>query len=361
MELKRKIKEQVKNIPFLYKILVFMIHLIWKYPKKSIVDFYYFIKFGEKSLFYKRFVWKYKNKKIDYNGKTIFFIFGGRKDRMYFLMHYVEKLLAQKQIDYVHIWNVARNKQDYKWLKSLEDESKGIFVFSLKKFYKKINEVYFEFRSWYSIYHYYNDEPFKTSLFVKCDDDIVYIDTGQFSSFTDKIKNITPDSKHYMVSANVVNNGVCAYLQQKRGLIPKSLEVFDFPNDNNLLGLAGENYWNEGKKSQELHKYFIQNRRSFVAKSKTLPIELVDIGIRFSINLIGFKQKTIDNMLKYFYNGDSDEFSLSVELSKFLNKKIMIDMSFVASHLSFSFQLKQDDKKLLFEYDELFREVLNQS
>ncbi len=346
MELKRKIKEQIKNIPFLYKIIIPIIPLI------------NFIKFEKRNLFYKRFVWKYKNKKIDYNGKTIFFIFGGRKDRMYFLMHYVEKLLAQKQIDYVHIWNFARNKQDYEWLKNLEDESKGILVFSLKKFYKNANNLYFQYLSWNSSYYYYNDEPFKTSLFVKCDDDIVYIDTEQFSSFTDKIKNITPDSKHYMVSANVVNNGVCAYLQQKRGLIPKSVEVFYFPNDQ-VLGGAAQNYWNEGKKSQELHKYFIQNRRSFVAKSKTLPIELVDIGTCVSINLIGFKQKTIDNMLKLSYDGD--EPVLTAELSKFLNKKIMIDMSFVASHLSFSFQLKQDDKKLLFDYDELFREVLNQS
>ena len=298
MKYKNKIKEQVKNIP-LYKIIAFIIYFK-RIFKECIFNFYYLIKFGKKNLFYKHFVWKYKNKKIDYNGKTIFFIFGGRKDRMHVLMHYVEKLLTQKQIDYVHIWNFARNKQDYKWLKNLEDESKRIFVFSLKKFY---NEEYFQYHSWSSSYYYYNDEPFKKSLFVKCDDDIVYIDTEQFYSFTDKIKNITPDSKHYMVSANVVNNGVCAYLQQKRGLIPKSVEVFDFPNDFVEPGKAAENYWKEGKKSQELHEYFIQNRESFVAKSKTLPIELADIGIRFSINLIGFKQKTIDNMmLKHSYS-----------------------------------------------------------
>ena len=269
-KLKNEIKEQVKNIPFLYKIIISIILFI-RIPKRYIINFYYFIKFGKENLFYKSFVWKYKNKKIDYNGKTIFFIFGGRKDRMYVLMHYVEKLLTQKQIDYVHIWNFARNKQDYEWLKNLEDESKRIFVFSLKKFYKGTTEEHFINLAFNSTYCYYNDEQFKTSFFVKCDDDIVYIDSELFSSFTDKIKNITPDSKHYMVSANVVNNGVCAYLQQKRGLIPKSLEVFYFPNDD-VLGGADENYWKEGKKSQELHEYFIQNRELFMAKSKTLPI-----------------------------------------------------------------------------------------
>ncbi len=348
-KLKNKTKEKIKNIPFLYKIIIRIIIPFIRISKEYIVNFYYFIKFGKKNLFYKHFVWKYKNKKIDYNGKTIFFIFGGRKDRMYVLMHYLEKLLTQKQIDYVHIWNFARSKQDYEWLKNLEDESKGIFIFSLKKFYKKMNKLHFQYRSWLSSYCYY--KQFKTSLFVKCDDDIVYINTEQFSSFTDKIKNITPDSKHYMVSANVVNNGVCAYLQQKRGLIPKSVEVFDFPNDNNLLGATTENYWKEGKKSQELHEYFIQNRELFVAKSKTLPIELVDIGTRVSINLIGFKQKTIDNMLKHSHY--DDEHLLSTELSKFLNKKIMIDMSFVASHLSFYSQAKQDNEKLLVEYKKL--------
>ena len=179
-KLKKKLKNKLKNIPFLYKIAIFIIHFR-RICKGCIFNFYYFIKFGKKNLFYKHFVWKYKNKKIDYNEKTIFFIFGGRKDRMYVLMHYVEKLLTQKQIDYVHIWNFARNKQDYEWLKNLEDESKGIFVFSLKKFYKKANNSYFQERSWDSSYHYYNDEPFKTSLFVKCDDDIVYINTEQFS------------------------------------------------------------------------------------------------------------------------------------------------------------------------------------
>ena len=239
MKYKNKIKEQVKNIPFLYKITLFIILFI-RIRKRYIINsyhlFYHFIKFGKKNLFYKHLVWKYKNKKIDYNGKTIFFIFGGRKDRMYVLMRYVEKLLTQKQINYVHIWNFAKNKQDYEWLKNLEDESKGIFTFSLKKFYKKVNNMYLKYFAFYSSYHYYNDEQFKTSLFVKCDDDIVYIDTEQFSSFIDKIKNITPDSKHYMVSANLVNNGVCAYLQQKLGLIPKSLGVFDFPKDRGTTG-----------------------------------------------------------------------------------------------------------------------------
>ena len=36
-----------------------------------------------------------------------------------------------------------------------------------------------------------------------------------------------------------------------------------------------------------------------------------------------------------------------------LNKKIMIDMSFVVSHLSYTFQNKQDDEKLLVEYRKL--------
>ena len=56
-------------------------------------------------------------------------------------------------------------------------------------------------------------------------------------------------------------------------------------------------------------------------------------------------------MSKLSYDGD--EPLLTIKLSKFLNKKIMIDMSFVASHLSFYSQTKQNDEKLLVEYKKL--------
>ena len=244
---------------------------------------------------------QYFKKQTNHKGKTIFFIFGGRKDRMSLLMHYVEKLLDQKQIDYVHIWNFARTKEDYKWLKSLEDEEKKIFVFSFNNYFT--HEITTStILMWSLPYPFYRDPQFGESYFVKCDDDIVYIDAEKFNSFLDKVKEINQDSEHYMVSANVINNGACIYFQYNKYNFFQNI-IFDKYLENPNRGFR-EIYHDSENVSEKLHNSFLENKKDFISKARSLSVELLDIDWYHSINFIGFKQEILPKNIDYKHFND---------------------------------------------------------
>lgn len=186
---------------------------------------------------------------------------------MSLLLPYLKDLITQQLIDYVHLWNFARTKEDFIWTQSLKKENKFV-LFSTSNQTDLPKNPY---QSYKAVYKFYSMSYFKDSYFIKCDDDIVYIDTSKdsFNSFLNKIKTITEKSSYYLVSANVINNGVCAYAQQNKcNLIPNNMVLFPFPNENNKLGYAIEKYWEHGKKSQILHEYFIANKQEFISDSK---------------------------------------------------------------------------------------------
>jgi len=301
------------------------------------------------------FAFKHHQEKIDYTNKTILFVFAGREDRMSLLLSYLKELVDKKLVDYVHIWNFARNKADFEWVKSIEDKSKQLFVFSPQNFTNLANYAYTLYNA---AYRYYDCPQFSKSRFIKCDDDIVYIDTSEdtFGYFLKMIKEIDSESPQYLVSANVINNGVCAYIQQNEShLIPKDVGYFDFPNDR-CWGGAHAAYWDDGKKSQFLHQYFILNRDNFISQSKVCGCKEVEMGVRFSINFIGFNRRVISLFVKDRDNDTDDEQWLTVELSKLLQKKVMICMPLVVSHLSFYTQKKsQNDDFLLDEYKRILK------
>ena len=308
---------------------------------------------------HKLFIKDIKGKGItnfDYDDKTILFIFAGRQDRMSLLMAYLKKILQQKKIDYIHIWNFARNEKDFTWLKSLEDKDNNIFVFSPSVFNKKNQSLEKSYAFYKSAYYFYSKSFFSNANFVKCDDDVIFLDVEYFDNFLQKVKDIDKNSEYYMVSANVVNNGVCANIQQNYGAIPKSIETFNMPHCDYYLGGANAKYWDYGEKSQLLHQYFLDNKDSYISSSRTQYSQLVDCGTLFSINFIGFKQTPISYFITDNYN--KDENYLTLELSKILQKKILVETSFVVSHLSFHSQLKkQNDKLLLVEYNKLLKNI----
>lgn len=188
---------------------------------------------------------------------------------------------------------------------------------------KEISAPYFQ------CYNYYADRysSFTDDVFLKCDDDIIYIDVDQFKGYIDCIKR---NPQYFFISANVVNNGICAYLQQKAKSIPEEVDHFECP-PNGLYG----SLWANGGKATKLHEFFVAQQ------GKTLPLEqeLVEWDARIFINFIGWTGDKLRYM--HFPQGD-DEGMLAVLLPKFLNKKIAVYSNFTVSHLSFFTQEYQD-------------------
>ncbi|MEZ2126924.1 MULTISPECIES: hypothetical protein [unclassified Sinorhizobium] len=187
----------------------------------------------------------------------------------------------------------------------------------IRRYVGQPNEAFPYYRS----YEYYarNLEEFADTVFLKCDDDIVFMDLSKLSDFI----NFRRENPNYMVvSANVVNNVACAYWQQASGSLPLELGVFEYPPD------YGGSLWQDADRANSLHDFFLQR------EDKSLPLgkRVVETTGRVSINFISWLGRDLRHM---GIRGINDERALTLDLPAFLNRPVGIFSDFVVSHLSF--------------------------
>jgi hypothetical protein len=199
---------------------------------------------------------------------------------------------------------------------------------------------------YWQAYDYYARrlKTFQDSIFLKCDDDIVYLDVNKLGDFVEFRRN---NPKYFVVSANVVNNGVCAYFQQAAGSIPASVGDFERPP-----GGFGGSLWLSADKATQLHDHFL------ATADKRLPLteKVVDWNERQSINFIAWLGRDLVHMA--LPKGD-DEKSLTVDLPELLGRPTAIYSDFVVSHLSFGPQEQGlPVERLIAAYDALMRDAL---
>lgn len=185
---------------------------------------------------------------------------------------------------------------------------------------------------------------YSDSIFLKCDDDIVYMDLEKLSDFIE-FRRTNP--KYVLVSANVVNNGVCAHWQQMAGSIPEQVGEFERPP-----GGFGGSLWQSAERANDLHDFFLQTD----SKHLPLPSKVIEWKERQSINFIAWLGKDLVHMA--LPKGD-DERALTVDLPELLDRPTAIFSDFTVSHLSFGPQengLALD--RLINAYDELMRSAI---
>jgi len=179
-------------------------------------------------------------------------------------------------------------------------------------------------KSWKNYYNYYNDKKFENDIIMKCDDDIVFIDLYKLPKFIDFIKN----NEYDLVFANIINNSVSAYFQQnKYNLIPKELMDLEYPEMAN--GKFGS-LWENGKKAEILHNYFINNYNNFL--NYEYNNEIIPIYTRFSINFFGYKGKNWHKIIDCY---SEDEQLLTFDYVKNKQFKNILYTDFYVAHLSF--------------------------
>jgi hypothetical protein len=196
---------------------------------------------------------------------------------------------------------------------------------------------------YWQAYDYYSRRlpQFSETLFLKCDDDVVYLDVEKLGSFIE-FRRANP--KYFIVSANVVNNGICAYWQQIAGSIPASVGDFERPP-----GGFGGSLWTSAVLATRLHEFFLAK------EDKRIPLTspVIDWTERQSINFISWLGKDLVHMSGLTHD---DEDALSVRLPTFLDRPTAIYSDFVVSHLSFEPQEPDLDLDgLIGKYEALMR------
>lgn len=199
---------------------------------------------------------------------------------------------------------------------------------------------------YWQAYEYYaaRCEAFSGAVFLKCDDDIVYLDIDKLDGFI-QFRRANPH--YFVVSANVVNNGVCAYFQQAAGSIPPSVGHFECPP-----GGFGGSLWESAERAVQLHAFFLGNG----GKTLALPTPVVDWTERQSINFIAWLGRDLVHMA--LPKGD-DEHALTIGVPAYLDRPTAIYSDFTVSHLSFGPQERGwDPSPLVDAYAALMRDRL---
>ena len=176
-------------------------------------------------------------------------------------------------------------------------------------------------------YDYYSRSPKMDpgDVVIKCDDDIVFIDLSRLENF---IEFRIDYPQYFLVSANVVNNGVCAYYQQEAGAIPLSLMTLELPPQ----GVCGS-LWESSDLACKLHQLFTDDNATFRQRCLTQKNILWDE--RLSINFVSWLGHSFSYMAAHF---EDDEKELSQLIPPYLGRTNCIYAPMTVAHLSFYVQ-----------------------
>ncbi len=266
--------------------------------------------------------------------KIIATIFAGRKDRMQILIEYIKYLIDLNLIDELHIWNFARQSEDFMWVLSIDDYKNKIKIMNAKDT---------KWGAWTEYYNYYADyKEVEKTVLIKIDDDIVYLDVDKFKYFIDfRITN----QDYFIVLPNIINNGICANIMQSINILNK-----DVTNGEKLEYDCTSSLWKNGKYAEQIHIDFIKNINYYKLYVNKYIDCILEQGKRISINFFSILGKDLKHC-KYF--GKDDEQDIA-DITKKLNRNNCIYLPFIVSHLSYFTQDKDMNINLLLnKYKEL--------
>lgn len=160
-------------------------------------------------------------------------------------------------------WNLSRNPEDGRWLNTIKIPR----VIVRNDFYDPRGQG-----AWNPIFQYYSKPQFSDHLFVKLDDDIVFLEAKRFGKFVKAIEKF-PGA---VMSPIVMNNGASAPLEPGLWRKFQSLDIplLDVHLDNRFAEMA--------------HRYFFDHWKEMLGT----PIEFVPTEDWLSINMIGYDWQT---------------------------------------------------------------------
>lgn len=204
----------------------------------------------------------------------------------------------------------------------------------------KLFEPFDRNRHWSSYYyHYFHHRKtlYSDVVLIKSDDDILYLDLDEFKGMIAFRKKF--EKECFCMSANVINNGVTAHIQQltNPNALPKSeVGYLSYPD----AGFEGV-LWASGHKAKLVHENFLKDVILPKDVRKFSSDKFYKVQTRVSINWIIFTSFHLD-----FFDqvvGD-DERNISVTVpERYPNfKNRYIYGKFYVAHLSYFKQLQAD-------------------
>lgn len=188
--------------------------------------------------------------------RIILFVFAGRQPNLELQRPMVQRILDEHPNVEYHVWNFAREHSDRAYVETIPSGPQ-VTVF---------NEVG-SMEHW-AAWQAYAEPEYQDCLFVKMDDDIVFLETHRFGKFIEAIDT----HRGSVLTANIINNGACTPVE------PGIWKEF------NKLGMHLLDIHLSSDFANMTHGYFFDHHADILNQ----PIELVPSTDWLSINIIGY-------------------------------------------------------------------------
>lgn len=191
----------------------------------------------------------------------ILFMFAGRQGNMDINLPMFYRIVEENPRVQFHIWDLARDPADADYLKVIADER------------RERVEVCRQFsgprapRCMGKVWQHYTSPRYREAVFVKVDDDIVFVQTEHFAAFVEAVE-ANPTK---ILSAEVVNNGACTEFMDPvwDQFIGLDIPLLDVHESNEYATMS--------------HRYLVDNWRELCAR----PTSVANIETWLSINFVG--------------------------------------------------------------------------
>lgn len=260
--------------------------------------------------------------------RVILYAFWGRKENIELQLPFIHRILRDHPNVEFHGWNLSQNIQDATFIGTVENDQSASNQFRVRNDFAGLPAG----EGWNKVWEYYTAPAFSDDIFVKIDDDVVFIETGKFG---DLIK-VVDANRGYITSPYVINNGACMDVDPKLGV------------GFQRLGIPLLDVHLHASFAEMCHNYFIKNHAELIRKD----ILLRDTDDWLSINMIGYDYSMGCEIQKLIGRRSPDEvagrrFSMTSKVGdegavNMLPRLLMTGM--IAVHLTFGPQKIAADK-----------------
>lgn len=265
---------------------------------------------------------------------ALYTVFAGRKELMKMQEPFWVQMVELGAVKEVHLWDYTHNTMFYgsdsskfqthrDYLHELERKYKWVRVFTPEK----VDPM-----GYTDYYRYYKDNPYE-GVVIKADDDIVYVNASMVRNY---VHYLEQHNDIFLLSASVVNQGLCAHYQQEHGAIDPAYETFPLPP--NGMGPLHQN----ATQAFRLHKWFQEHPTAFF-----VPGDVVyDIPYTINTNFVALHGESMsevfDLMMDQIPSGDRDDYydegAMTWDAIRKLGKKEQIYMGLVVAHMGYAAQ-----------------------
>ncbi len=261
--------------------------------------------------------------------------FMGRQNNLEILLYYVEQALEIEAVDNYHMIDMTRTMHDHEFIYAEQQRLNEKYPGRVHLVNRDLRGKQLRDGSWkatlglWSPFYKYCKQFKNNDVIIKCDDDTLFFDVNTLKQAAElRWKNKSP----FLMHANTINNGICAYHQAKKG-VWKNLDpiIKKYPTS----GLTGP-LFSHPDLACDCHEQFITDISKSLDNLKKYKLkENIYFTARVSINFIFMLGEDREHLVDI---DSQDEYVTSSKIGQELDRPNMIIGDFIAAHHTYGVQ-----------------------